>query len=201
MGLRNGDGAVGRPVYTLSMPPDFIALDVETANSDVASICQIGIAIYADGRQIDEWSSLIDPECHFDYWNIRIHQITADDVAQSPCFADVFETLQQLMTNTVCVSHTHFDRSAMNRACERYELPLIETTWLDSVRVARRTWHDIPSGSYNLKSVCNLIGYEFQHHDALEDARAAGEIILAASRETGLDIPGWLQRVEQPVKG
>lgn len=43
------------------------------------------------------------------------------------------------------------------------------------------------------------MGYKFEHHDALEDAKAAGHVLLAASAETGLDIEGWLKRVNQPI--
>ena len=53
----------------------FIAIDVETANADMGSICQIGIAVFADGKVIDEWSTLIDPEDYFDGMNIYIHGI------------------------------------------------------------------------------------------------------------------------------
>ncbi len=44
---------------------NFITIDVETANADMASICQIGIAAYAQGHLVEEWSSLIDPEDYF----------------------------------------------------------------------------------------------------------------------------------------
>ena len=44
---------------------NFVAVDVETANSDRASICQIGIAVFKDGKLADEWVSLINPEDHF----------------------------------------------------------------------------------------------------------------------------------------
>jgi DNA polymerase-3 subunit epsilon len=47
--------------------------------------------------------------------------------------------------------------------------------------------------------VCRRIGYEFQHHNALEDAKAAGHVLLAAMAETGLDLEGILKRVRQPI--
>ena len=97
---------------------DFVALDVETANTDVGSICQIGLAAYEDGTLIREWVSLIDPEEKFSYFNIQVH---------------------------------------------------------------------------GLKVVCGIIGYEFKHHDALEDAKAAGAIVLAAERKTGLTFSAWLK--------
>ena len=59
---------------------DFIAIDVEIANSNYASICQIGIASFKDGKLVDEWISLINPEDKFEPRNIKKHGIKADDV-------------------------------------------------------------------------------------------------------------------------
>ena len=46
-----------------------------------------------------------------------------------------------------------------------------------------------------------MIGFEFEHHDALEDAKACGAVLLAAIEKSGMDIQGWLTRVGQPVEG
>ena len=72
---------------------NFIALDVETANADMASICQIGIARYAEGKLVEEWSSLIDPEDYFDFINVDIHGITEDDVVGCPTFPEIVDIL------------------------------------------------------------------------------------------------------------
>ena len=39
----------------------FISLDVETANPDMSSICQVGIVHFEDGKPVETWSSLVDP--------------------------------------------------------------------------------------------------------------------------------------------
>ena len=54
---------------------DFVAIDVETANADVGSICQVGMAHFVDGQIVDEWSTLVDPEDYFDGMNVSIHGI------------------------------------------------------------------------------------------------------------------------------
>src|SRR5690606_39279880 len=72
-------------------------------------------------------------------------------------------------------------------------------TWLDSARVALSVRAVCARRGYGLANVCRLIGYEFQHHNALEDAKAAGHIMLAAMERTGLDLDGWLTRVKQPI--
>ena len=94
---------------------NFVAIDVETANADMASICQIGVAKYVEGELTEEWSSLVDPEDYFDFLNISIHGITEEDVIGSPTFPEVASILGGFLDNAICVSHTHFDRVSINR--------------------------------------------------------------------------------------
>jgi len=178
---------------------DFIAIDVETANADMASICQIGLARFRDGKLVDEWSSLVDPEDDFDFINIDIHGITKKDVKGAPIFTDIAVGLSSMTKDTICVCHTHFDRVSIGRALDKYSLNPIDITWLDSARVARRTWDTCAWKGYGLSSVCDIIGYKFKHHDALEDAKASGQIIIAAIEKTGLNVEAWLKRVNQPI--
>jgi DNA polymerase III epsilon subunit-like protein len=49
---------------------DFIVIDVETANSNLSSICQVGIAIFSDGKFAESWSSLVNPKDYFDDINV-----------------------------------------------------------------------------------------------------------------------------------
>ena len=177
----------------------FVAIDVETANADMASICQIGIAKYNQGDLIDEWSSLINPEDYFDFINIAIHGITEEDVVGQPTFPEVAGRLEGFLNGSVCVCHTHFDRVSISRASTKYGLSNFDATWLDSAKVARRTWEEFARSGYGLANVCKKIGYKFKHHDALEDAKAAGNILLAAIEKTGLTIDAWLQRIKQPI--
>jgi DNA polymerase-3 subunit epsilon len=180
---------------------NFVCLDIETANADLASICQIGIAKFIDGDLTDEWSSLINPEDDFDPINISIHGISEEDVADAPKFPEVYSKLANFLISSICVSHTHFDRVSLTRAERKYGLIPIVTTWLDSATVARRTWLECASSGYGLAPVCKIIGYTFKHHDALEDAKAAGQVVLSAMARTGLDLDHWLVRVNQPIEG
>ena len=62
----------------------FAVVDIETANPDLTSICQIGIAIFENGELIEQWESLINPNAYFDDMNIYIHGITPSMVRNSP---------------------------------------------------------------------------------------------------------------------
>lgn len=92
----------------------FIAIDVETSNADMGSICQIGIAQFHDGKLIGEWSALVDPEDYFDAVNVQIHGIEAHMVRGQPKLPEVAAQVRALMGDTVSVCHTHFDRIAIN---------------------------------------------------------------------------------------
>lgn len=178
---------------------EFVAIDVETANEDMASICQIGIVKYTDGKLADEWVSLIDPEDDFSGINIDIHGITESDVLGEPTFPDVVDVLERFLQGPICVCHTHFDRVSLDQAFKKYEIEPFLIKWLDSARVARRTWQDCAWSGYGLANVCQKIGYNFKHHDALEDAKAAAHVLLAAIDESKLDLESWLKRVKRPV--
>jgi DNA polymerase-3 subunit epsilon len=180
-------------------PVDFVSIDVETANADMASICQIGIAKYLEGRLTEAWSSLVNPEDYFDFINIDIHGITEEDVAESPTLPEVASILGGYLNNSICVSHTHFDRVSITRAFAKYGLPESHSIWLDSARVARRAWKQFAWSGYGLANVCDAIGYDFEHHNALEDAKASAQVLLAAIEATGLDVESWLERVKQPI--
>ena len=179
--------------------PSFVSLDVETANADMASICQIGIATFERGELVDRWVSLVDPGDYFDPINVSIHGITEDAVRGAPTFGAVLDDLCSRIGGRVAVTHTHFDRVALSQACFRHEAELAECEWLDSACVARRAWADVARSGYGLAPLAKRCGIEFKHHDALEDAIAAGHILLKAIAESGQDLDWWRERVRAPI--
>lgn len=180
---------------------EFVAIDVETANPDMASICQIGIACFKDGQLEREWVSLVNPQDYFDPINVSVHGIEESSVSSAPTFESIYPEIELFLSGKICVSHTHFDRISLGKAIYNLSLPPLEVTWLDSARVARRAWEECAWKGYGLANVCKIIGFEFQHHDALEDAKASGAIINAAIEKASLSLDGWLTRVGHPISG
>ncbi len=179
----------------------FNSIDVETANADRASICQIGIVHAREGQIQDQWETLIDPEDWFDPWNIRIHGIDKRTVRGSPTLSEVQDELRRRLHGSVLVSHTSFDRVALERAMTKYNLAPLQVMWLDSAAIARRAWPDAYGvRGWGLRNIAQDLGISFTHHDALEDARAAAEIVLRACDASKLDITGWLKRIRQPIR-
>jgi inhibitor of KinA sporulation pathway (predicted exonuclease) len=150
--------------------------------------CQIGIAQFKDGALADEWKTHVDPQDHFDTTNVSIHGIDEDVVAGSPTFAKLADTLISRLSGRIIVTHTAFDRVAVLQASTKHNVPPFSCTWLDTACVARRAWSEFSRRGYGLANICASIGYNFQHHDALEDAKAAGRHGL--DRGNDADRPG-----------
>ena len=170
---------------------DFVVVDVETACSRVSSICQIGIVGFRDGQEVFAYETLVDPCDEFSPFNTRIHGISCDHVVGRPTFAHIHEVVDGHLAGRVTVAHSNFDKGALAAACRVHDRRTIETTWLDSVRVAKRAWPDLPS--HRLNVLTRFLGVRHKHHDALSDARAAGMVIVRAIDHTGIDLAGWLK--------
>jgi DNA polymerase-3 subunit epsilon len=178
----------------------FTVIDVETANADLVSICQIGIVTFDGTTAVAAWESLVDPEDDFDPFNVAVHGITEQDVDGAPTFDQLIGEVRQLLEARVVVCHTPFDRLALERASERYEVACPSCTWLDSARVVRRAWPDrYARAGYGLGNVAADLGIAYDAHRAVEDARAAGEVVVQAVAATGLSLDEWLLRVCQPI--
>lgn len=172
---------------------DFVVVDVETACSRVSSICQIGIVGFRNGAEIFAYETLLDPCDDFSPFNTGIHGINCDHVVGQPTFADIHSIVNGHLSGRVTVAHSYFDKGALAAACRVHERQPIETTWLDSVRVAKRAWPELPS--HRLNALARFLGVQHKHHDALSDARAAGMVIVRAIDHTGIELVDWLKPV------
>jgi DNA polymerase-3 subunit epsilon len=152
----------------LAEPPigNFVAIDVETANEKRNSICQIGVVQFKDGAIADCWETLVADKLH-DYLN-----------------------------NSVVAHHSSFDKTAINAVHKKYRIPVPTITWLDTAQVVRRTWKSRSRRGFGLKPVAKMLGIDFQHHNALEDAIVAGKILLHAIDKTGCSVDDGVVVVE-----
>jgi DNA polymerase III subunit epsilon len=127
---------------------NFIAMDVETANADMASICQIGIARFENGIFAGGWKSYVDPQDDFDEINVGIHGIDEAVVVGAPTFGSIANKVASDMNGHIVVTHTTFDKVAIYEAGTKCKVSLPSCTWLDSACVARRAWKELSRSGY-----------------------------------------------------
>ena len=168
---------------------DFIALDVETANADFASICAIGLVHFRGNEVFKSLTILIDPEDEFSAANVQIHGIRPDDVVGKPTMAKVLPVISASLQDSAIVHHSPFDRTALAQAAVKYGTGGLPCIWLDSCQVAKQTWESFrEDGGYGLANLARAFGILFRHHDAAEDARAAGVLLLRAVHDGGASL-------------
>lgn len=164
----------------------FVAIDVETANGNRHSICQVGMAMVSHDGRVDTHGFFVDPDEPFHSFNSQLHGIDAGTVRGSPRFAGALAPVRSFLERHALIQHSNFDKMAFDAACARGNLAPLTSAWSDSVRIARKAWPELRGqgghGLGNLKKVLNL---NFRHHDAVEDAWAAAQVVLLAEERTG----------------
>ena len=151
------------------MSMTFHAIDVETANSNRDSICQIGIVYVRNGAIRDQWDTLVNPEGWFDPYNIGIHGITSNDVRSSPTWDEFHEDLSGRLSGSIMVSHSPFDKVAVKRTTEKYGLLHINVKWLDSAMIVRRAWPE-HFGQKGGVDPLSWTVYRFSDHEMFQQA-------------------------------
>ncbi|WP_074713033.1 exonuclease domain-containing protein [Arthrobacter alpinus] len=171
------------------MALDFTAIDFETANGFRGSPCSVGLTKVRGGVIVDEGYWLMRPpegHDHFDSRNITIHNITPDDVAASPRFAQVFPEVQAFIGSDALVAHNAaFDIGVIRSASEVSGMPAPAYDYACTVVLSRKNY-SLPS--YSLPFVAEAAGVPLKnHHDATEDARACAGIMLDIAAKHGAD--------------
>lgn len=187
------------------MEENFVVIDVETANRDYSSICQIGLVEFRSGMPCREWTTLVNPRVYFEPNNIRIHRIKQSDVVNAPELKEALLSAAEFIGDSLIASYGPFDQSSVHKALLNCNLPILNNVWLDIIRVVRRTWPEsYAQKNYSLKNVCYDQQVSLQdHHDALCDAKAAGMLLCKAINHSGVSLDSWISRVNKriPVKG
>ena len=57
----------------MTIPPHFTTIDVNTANQDPSSICQVGIALYFGSQAAEQFTTRVAPEDYDDPANVQVH--------------------------------------------------------------------------------------------------------------------------------
>jgi len=98
---------------------NFTAIDFETANSSRGSACAVGLGTVEGGRIVRAVQHLIRPDpLYFSPFNISIHGITAEDVANAPSFAELWSELLASISEPLVAHNASFDISVIRRSLD-----------------------------------------------------------------------------------
>jgi DNA polymerase-3 subunit epsilon len=163
------------------LPRDLVFVDLETTGGNAAfhRITEVGIVRMQDDRVVEEWSSLVNPECRIPDYIQAFTGITDEMVAGAPRFSDVAaQVLEKLRSPTpgapIFVAHNaRFDYSFLRTEFRRLDVQFSAKV-LCTVKLSRRLFPEHPRHSLDAVMERHRLTCAARHR-ALGDARVLGD--------------------------
>ncbi|MCX6485126.1 MAG: exonuclease domain-containing protein, partial [Rhodoluna sp.] len=160
---------------------DFVALDFETANSDLASACEIGLVKVESGRITGRYTSLIRPPedlFRVSHFNSRIHGISLEMIQGASRFDQIADEVFGFIGNSPLVAHqASADIAILNALGNRYQIEIPANQVFCTLRLSQALLKLEKNG---LESVADHLGIPITTaHRALPDAEVDAQIACA----------------------
>lgn len=166
----------------ISSSKEFVVLDIETSHfhpSKGAMIIEIGAVKIRDGKIIDEYSQLIDPERNLTKKITEITGITNEMLKNKPTFRKVLPEFYNFIGNAVIVAHnSKFDWNTFLLYFFKKVGVYPTNKVVDTLTLSRKYLKDI-EGGYSLGNLCKELKINIENaHRALDDTKATAELFL-----------------------
>lgn len=175
---------------------DYLVLDIETSGLDAkqAQIVSVGwVCIHHGVIELDSARHIVLENADIGD-TVGIHMITDADVLEhGKKQQSVLRYLRHLLRNRILViHHAPLELSFLKQAWQTEKLPSFTIRWLDTLGIERakanRSQQPIQEGGFRLGACRERYGLpEYQGHDALTDALATAELLLAQIAYQGKD--------------
>lgn len=156
----------------------FVVFDTETPNFLNNRMSAIGISVVENGAITEEFYTLVNPETHFDAFNIQLTGITPEAVETAPTFPQLWEQIRPLMESGMLVAHNApFDMAVLAHCLDAYSIHW--RPWARYVCTVKFARAALPGmRNYKLNTLCQELNIPLNHHNAGSDSHAAAEILL-----------------------
>lgn len=158
---------------------DFTVIDFETATSERASACEVGVCVVENGTITKTHSWLIQPPGNnYDYANIMVHGITPEVTADAADFPTVWNEVSGLLSGKDVIAHySPFDMGVIRDECALHGLQYPQFRFMCSCSLARFLQPCLPS--YSLESLCRHFDINSDgHHRAAADCEMTAKLFL-----------------------
>lgn len=163
----------------------YVVFDIETTGLSVTSnkIIEIAAVRYEHGREINRYSSFVQPHEPIPYHITKLTNISDDMVRDAPDIDQVLPEFISFCENAVLVAHNaSFDVDFIQENCKKLKLPLLEHPVLDTVELARLLYPGMKNHRLNTLSDKFKVGLD-NHHRAIDDTIALAEILSRMLKE------------------
>ncbi len=157
----------------------FVVFDIETTGLSAVNdmITEIGAIKVENGKIIDTFSQLINPERPIPEKITNLTGITDDMVKDKPTIGEIINDFKEFIKDHVLVAHNaSFDVGFIREKFKLFNLDLNNPV-LDTLELSRAVFPDLKSHKLNI--IANHLNIELiNHHRAVDDAKATAEILI-----------------------
>jgi len=166
----------------------YCIIDIETTGNGLKENKITEISIFRfDGEQvIEEFTSLVDPQCPIPYFITGLTGIDDEMIRNAPTYAEIAQNVLKITQDCVFVAHAvNFDYGVVKEEFRRLGIDFTRKK-LCTVRLSRKL---IPGlRSYSLGKLCSAVGIPItDRHRARGDARATVILFKQLLQKTGAD--------------
>ena len=174
----------------------FVSVDVETTGLDAEAcrVIEVGMVRFEHGQVAERWGSLVNPGEPVPARVTEITSITDDMLVDQPSFRDIKWEVYGRMRDRIFVAfNSGFDHGFLRAEMARAGLTLPDVPVLDPLVWARALMTN--QRRYNLGALCDKFGIALENaHRAVDDAEAAGRILLRFADKLPVDLGSLLEQ-------
>lgn len=165
----------------------YVAFDTETSGAYPvgADVIEFGAVKWRGGQEVGTYQTLLKPRELLSDFNMSIHGISNEMVADAPKMAEKIREIRDFLTGAVCMAHhAPFDLGFMALEFEIHKLPLPTEPVLCTSLLSRKWIHG--SENHKLQTLVKFLNLEGgAAHRALDDARACLQVGMECFRRMG----------------
>jgi DNA polymerase-3 subunit epsilon len=165
----------------------YAAIDLECATSDVGNICEIGLVIMENGKEIFSFRSLVRPVVpvfgDWQRWNLSY---SLRDTLSAPSFSEVWSRVSDQIKGVPLIAHnaSEVECKHLGHAFSHHQMQDESAApFYCTLELARKAWPDIEK--HGIKSLARLFDWELDHHNPESDARVCSAVVERIASENG----------------
>ncbi|WP_300408074.1 PolC-type DNA polymerase III [Lagierella sp.] len=162
----------------------FVVFDIETTGfSKVRDrIIEIGAVKVKDGKIVDEFNQLINPNVQLPQKIIEITNITDSMLIDKPTIDKVLPEFMDFVSDATLVAHNaEFDIGFIRENCKREKIEFVNA-YLDTLALCRGVFPNLKN--HKLDTISKHLNVSLEnHHRACDDAMATAQIFIKTLEE------------------
>ena len=165
---------------------DYVVFDLETTGTSCTcdEVVEISAVKVLDGKVVDEFSTLVNPQMPIPFWATDVNGITDKMVANAPTFDKALADFLSFAGDMILVGHNihTFDMKFVCRDAVKYFGKTIGNDYIDTLPLARIYLPQL--GHHTLTDLARHYGISISGaHRALHDCRMNQQIFEKLSEE------------------